>query len=336
MQKLPTSTGKEVLIKMASKGVYAILVIALLLIGGIGGTMVYYSRQTAMQTSVEDKTPAEISVESNAGTLTQVKARTIDVEDASQSQVASTLYCWNKANPKVLISNGATTSATAGTDTTVSPVTIGSTIVCTAFDSTYYGDVVEKVIETEGELIVVPVHAITSSLYIELNYQSTYATGGYTLNASGMTANAVFTFAQMKVKNNNTYSAFNLKGFAFDKVASSNVTDLVLGGSVVESSEKITRLSDTADWRFDLSEAKLMRQYDELVFPSLVVEADGNGCDDAGADIITIRVFDEQQFKSAVSGTDAVLKGVETNAPSPADVGSSDYLMAFRCSKASA
>lgn len=329
--------------KKGASGIAMLLVIGILAMVGLFGYWVLVqspapAQQTALQ--LADQT-AQLSLATGAGELALTKVRVVDKSSSNQAQVSAPFSCWDTKNPKVLLVDGTVSSSTS--DTSVTVFSKGQNVHCEAFNASWYPEAddngvvgVEQLITSGGELIQIPVRRVSSSLLMELQYRNSIMDVNNEINVSGVGASGEFSFDWVKVKNNLTYTSYMLKSFVIDTVANTNITDITLlsgDKAVVENSVRPQRLGDSANYRFDLPVAERLDAYETFTTGSLTFKADGDGCVSAGGlESLTLRVLDEQRFKSALANpANVVLAGVENDNPTPADVGASDKSIAFTC-----
>ncbi len=327
------------------------IVVALMVIV-VGGGFTWAVMSGAFKTTEQTfaGTPEEITLQQEKLALASppkvvlLKINAYDVASATpQTRVDVPVYCWKTNDPKELKVNAQVTSTSA--DTSVTVFSTGDNIHCEGFNGTYYSDVrdngdsgVEMLLKIPTESIKVPVRTIaTTGPLVELKTKSSYMDASRELNATGLTASADFSWDYISVKNNNTYSAFMLKTFGVDVVADTNVSDITIlkgDGTLNENTARIVRLGDSVNYRFDLPSAKRLDPSEVYTTGSFNIKVDGDGCENTGtnSETITLYVIDEQQFVSAKSDSlSAVLKGIENDATTPADVGASDESLAFYC-----
>jgi len=309
---------------MNRKGIngLGVALIIFMIFVSLGGSFLGYRYWQTTQTALELKTPEERAVQEGIATsLVSVKARTIDKE-TNNAQVSTTLYAWLKSEPTKQLSNGQTTSATAGTDTTISNVVVGDTLVLAGFDNaTYYPDptFTEEVIEREGELIEVPVHAITTSLEMKIydaGSETDISSSAGAVNLS-LGASETDDIDWFQVKVNSAQKSFYLDSVVFDVPANSNIANIQMEG-ITESTEKINFMKDTADYRFKLAEPVFLREYQKWRSPSVVVTASGT---DVTTEDVGVYFMDKQAYSSVNKQPGAILWGVENDADTELDIG---------------
>lgn len=290
--------------------------------------------ETAAVTTQVQQTAAILN-EGNAATL---KHRAIDLESATQAQVAARLFVEQQYDGSYALAEDNTSMSASTTTSTAS--FIGANIKACAYDATnYYGDCMEYKVDKETMLKTLGVHAITSSteLKMECSVDGTIQSVG-SCNAT-LAANEEKSMDYMKLTINASNNALNLKTIAFDVPTDSNLTDIDIAGvvspasgidfsgvSFVESSSIPERLRNTLNYRFDLPTALMLHEFDAIKTSQVTLKADSTN---NPSETVTVYVIDEALFKS-VKGSTAqhIIPGVEddtTNANAARNVGAADY-----------
>lgn len=309
---------------------------AVLAVLGLLGYMVFVPQAPVQQTALQ--VPAEErSLAVNTGQIASVKMKAVDQESSTLAQVSVPAYVWNAKEKNKLLNDA--TVLSASTTSTVNSVAIGDEICATAFNGSFYGDTVCKVVSQQSELIEIPVHAVTTGALMENYYKASIADVNSEVNLS-LGANQADSFTKLRIQNNKSNSRLNLKALVVDTASRSNISDVTILG-MEENTALPQRLvaTDTANYRFDLPEAKALDEFEDFVSGTFTLKADGDGCitiatgeGTSAGDIVILRWVDESQYKS-VKGDNAgsIASGVEDNANSPADVGRTDLTLQFYC-----
>lgn len=296
----------------------------------IAGTDVVQVQETAQATAAGLK----------VGDAATLKTRAYDRESAANSQVAATLYVeeWNGQGGGVgdfqLIEDATAMSASAATSTATS---VGAHLKVCSFDSTYYGNCDEVLVDKETKPISIDsfAHVGSGSTAVKL----TLYDSGSALTVNNLTLGSGQTDAldYLRLEVNQSNKAFNFKMLAFDLGATNNITNIEAAGnlafeglsgasgSLTESSVVPRRLRSALDYVFIVDSAIMLHEWEVLKTSSLSFQAESgqNPYED-----LTIYVIDESRFKSVQGATaNRILVGVETDADSAADVGASDQTL---------
>ena len=240
--------------------------------------------------------------------------------------LATPVYCTKNGG---LVADGTSLSTTART--TVS-VNTGDTVQCITFNGTgvrggFYGlDWKSTAIPTEIVDLDLDAYKVADSVQIKL-----YSTSGIVVN-EGTAINTVNitlgvsqtdTLNSLRLKTNESDRAFNFKGFYFDTVVGTNVSNIEVGsgGNGLQKGNYIIDYSkDQADFILDVATPILLEEFDEVDFGSIKFTADGDGCpDNVLGDLIYIYPYDSAPFRSQKEQT--IKFGYQNDADSPTDVG---------------
>lgn len=296
--------------------VFVILIIAL-----VGGGYWLFTQQDEESTT---QTIQQIATESNKGDLALAQIIVYDREASNQNTVATV---------PVYVYSGTTFArdGTASSTTRVSQkVTRGESYSYVAFNGSYYGDIRRNVvINADNDDVDLEAHAICrSGLDIKL-YDESLKTDRP--NITGVGANQKGSMEKMRVDHNDSNCAYNLAGFYFDTVSTSNISNIELSGkdSAISSSNiGIERVKEYDDYVFELNTPVMMEDGDTYDTGKITVEADGDGC---AAELVTVYAFDKAHSRSQTAGKGILENVIESDAPSPADVGGADFSDSFYC-----
>lgn len=221
---------------MNKKGnVYAIIIIAILLVAVVGGGFYLFSGKS--QKVVQDQESIkEIASITNAGDVASIGVYVRDVsQDNVNTKIAVPTYCVDADRGMVI--DGVTSSTSAEI---TGKTTIGKTLSCYAFNSTTqtaglpgeetpYFDVL---VDEEAEHIVVDAFRIPIAMGVEV-YDDSYnkATGGRANVTIG--ANGEGTFLKMRITNNQSDHWYPFGAIAFDTGSGTNISSISMVGGVV-------------------------------------------------------------------------------------------------------
>ena len=236
--------------------------------------------------------------------------------------------------------DGTDLSSSSRTDVTEG-LTVGDKFVAIAANGSYYGAWSSIItIDKQAKNLDLDNWAIaTNGGDIELKDEgeNVIANGEGGTNLT-LGASETESFYYLKIKNNNTNSAWNVAGFFIDKAANSNITTFSGEGTTTENYAVSyakdgtfgLERTDADDVMFTLATPVMLLEYDQIKFNDLQVRADGDGCAavDSG-EAFSIYVFDKAWFRS--SKENAMMYGAETDSDSPVDVGANDYSETHYC-----
>lgn len=337
--------------KKAQSGL-AIAIVAVLAVVVITGVIwggFQLNKQTALKEEelmlAKEKASKPIeqkSEESKAGDIVVVQATANDLQDNNNAQISVPSFFYTRDEGtgafKEYVGGTAGFTLSSSATTSIKPVTIGSYLCGTAFNSTggasgtvgYYGKEKCKKIQTEGENFQLEVNRICRQnqlqgyLITNLNALGQNLTGGVSQSNS---------FARLEMRVNGTDCAYNLGGWYVDVIAGTNIQDVSMedavakGATIVkleETNVNFKRLSDTDNYVFEVENPILMKEYETVKSGSFTILADGDGC--STAEPVNVTAFDKSNFQSSKSGR-PLLSGYEDDQTSPADIGSADILI---------
>jgi hypothetical protein len=332
-------------VKKIAKGNMApvwVLIVIVVIFGSIASYKMFWpsgeptelATQTVLGGTATPEQVTQAELEQNLGKSISIKVQAEDVLSSTRAKVAPPAYCWKASDDTKLLADALTLSTTAGTS--VGSLTAAKDdLICEAFNGSYYSEG-NKISLAKSDLMVIPVKAIASSVDIKMLTQNNQLlTKNYEYNATSMGVTGSFSFDYIKIWANDTYTGWNFKAIAVDTPAASNISSVSLSNGDEGEFEKgvlaLERLKDTDDYVFSLKSAIMMNYDDILKTGVFKLTANGNGLIGSGlAETVTLRFIDEQKYRSNINGNSkAILSGVEDNAPTPADVGASDFTLAF-------
>jgi len=263
------------------------------------------------------ETIEEISEISKAGELTSFKLSVKDDGD-SPNRYAGTGYCWYLDEPTTLIGGGSTSlSATAGTS--ISPVVIGKTVRCVAFDSTHHGMPENKQIKTEGEQLILDSKNISSLVGIHFYEDNTKeTTPSLTIPQSGTKK-----FNKIVFEGNVSDAGLNMKELCFgSNNSNSEVSSIEVGGLSTQSRIPYT-LRNTHNFCFKWDNAVFLRDYDEIETGVVKITVTDSF---TATETINMTIIDEAYFES-IDGS--IKLDTQADDVTPDDVGSSYVSTSF-------
>ena len=299
--------------------------------------------QTALD-KAQIKADADAKAKTEAGqeapvtikdTLVSGSLRTIDRTKDVESQVSTTAYLWDKVKKNVMLLNGASTSATAGTDTTVKNLIGGHTAEYVAFgNATYYGgklidgklQIQSEPVTQQGQVFESDVYSIiTTPLKItidEAGSETILQTGdgcATSLVNMSLVGSQTDEFENLKVTVNATQKNFYLDSVIIDTPANTNI-QLIEVPAMVLNSEKVSFLGDSQNYRFTPKDgAVFLKAYES--FSTGVIRFTAKGTDPTTEDV-DIYFTDRQKYK-AIGGSDAgeIAEGPENDKTTQEDIG---------------
>ena len=302
-----------------------------LLIAGIGGTYIWGQvKETALdeakaKADAEKKTAVETAVEVSDTIKDQLisgSLRAIDKTAGVDAQASTTAYVWDQANKKTMLLNGATTSATAGTDTSVKTLIGGHIAEFVAFGNvTYYGgklvgdklQIQSQEIDEQGEVLEADVYALlTTPLKVtitEAGSETVLDTGDSCDNSLvnlTLSANQEDAIENFKFEVNASQKNFYFDSVIVDTPANSNIDSIKIPAMTSRKDDStigsVVFLKDSDNYRFVPKDGKIfLKAYQSFNTGSVQIKA-------GGSDVVTEDVYvyfiDAQKYK-AVNGYDA-------------------------------
>lgn len=232
-------------------------------------------------------------------------------------------------------------TASSATAEITGKTVIGEKIKCWAFNSTF--QTLEPVeVDVTGESVHIVIDGFTSlgAGYGNIKFfDDSFASAGVNISVS---ASSTSTFQKMRFTNNGTDTSYNLGGFYFDTIESSNVSLIdITGGATVSgvSGKTSTNIVDSdlatdvsgrrTSWDFvfevDDDSGKAgnqpiyLEENDYIETGSVSVTADSSGCQAGAGDPVTTYGFAKGWYRSAKSG-EGVKFGHESDAQSPSAI----------------
>lgn len=326
---------------------FIVFIVFIVLAGG--GYWIYSQNQPVKQEAFITQTITEVPGQEPIANLLQGKASTLtvradDVEASSILGVSVPLY--------VVKGGEITTSATvlSPSGTTITGYSVGDTISLVAFNNTYSGEWIKDYkIPSESPNIILKVHRIAPTGFglwtvrnEASNAQTQTVAGRINITSMSASQSNSLTF---KYENNGTYMAYDLGGFYADTVVNTNITTIdfatdnpttkkgsakILAGSPYLPNPRRGSLSSArqslADKIFEVQDANggafRLRAGDYIKWTGSFL-VNGNGCPsvDTG-EALRVYAYDIVNYVSYDNKN--IFLGAETDAPSPADVGSGD------------
>ncbi len=311
-----------------------ISVVILLAVAVIGGGLYLYTSSEKTTESVVQQTAQEFAQASQSGKVASfgVYVRDISDNDVNTKKVVP-IYC-QRADGTFAIDG---TSSSSSAETT-GKTTIGDTITCWAFNSTYQTSepAVLKIIKEVDSLVIdtYRLHAQKASMDF---YDDTLTVADlYAVNLS-VSAGGSDSFSKLRLKNNVTDTILPVGGFYLDVTEGTNISNIDMSGSVSLSgmdksstqlvvstlSSAVTGRKAKWDYVFEFdddsakagNQALLLEEHDYLETGAVIVES-SVGCTagiEAGTSIIPY-VFTKGYFRETKNS--GVAYGHETDASS--------------------
>lgn len=323
-----------------------ILVIVAIIVGGSFVTYLFFpgiipaqSTLPAVQTEVQ-----QAATQIKSGDIATIG---VDVRDISQTnintKVAATFYCQDDEGN--MLADATTASATAYTNV---KTTVGSSVTCWAFDSTY------QTFETANVVVTDEYDTLT----IDAFKISTTAEGKFYVDSNSTKSQVVTvpaddegTLDKMRIKNNASSGSgwLPLGGLYFNTAEGSNITDIDPSGGVslygmdqstaqLIASSLTTKASrkDSWDYVYELdsdssaagNQVLLMEENDYFETGTVVVKGDGDGCASV-EETITPYTFQKGYYRKTLG--EGIGYGHETDASSATAIGTDVTLDTATC-----
>lgn len=252
---------------------------------------------------------------------------TVDAEDKSADDVttrrAVPIYVQNPDGDWIQTGQSSTTSSGSSTAVTSGITVSNDPYVVLAFNTTYGSTNAgtEVLIDNEAPDVNVPVFTRADHLEVTLYDADDTALSRVSANLS-LSAGETNNFNRLKVKVNQTNTAFYWYGVYFDIADNTNVSTIVLkdgdvsfennGNSGTLPLESIS----VDDKNFKLTAPQYMTEFDEKNTGNVVVSASGN---DVATESYTLYIADGSYYFS--SQGQGVQFGAENDATAPSDIG---------------
>jgi hypothetical protein len=247
------------------------------------------------------------------GKSATVSAAAFDKAGEGSSQVGTSLYAWRENGDRIYLGKK---SGSASSRTDFTNYVTGSTAEFAAFGSTYdYGKMISKAVNTEQELVNVPTWKGISSG----NVQVTFYDDGSSTSSTTLGADEEVALDKMKVKANNNGVTYNPHVIAFDKAASTNISQVNVPNANEVAVPK--HLADSYDVAYEVSNfgategEPVLKAYKAANTGTIEIQADADG---TNGETLKVAVLDKAPF---INSNDEVAYGVEDDADSPSDVG---------------
>lgn len=328
------------------KGLFAILVIVVIVLVAGVGTVMYTTFSPVKETAIPDDGAKAGGETASVASSLGVYSMDVAAISGSPYQVATPIYAWEDGFPGKLLADAKASSAT--TTTKIDGINTKKKYNVGAFNGTYYSVVLDSnnkgtlgfqkvAVELESETAQINNYKISRDLAVDLQKGTTMITGkDSTLKGSwhmygnvSMTASQTDTF-NLKVKNNQSSTAYNLYAFGVDVPVGTNVSEITNSG-LVSTMTVPQRLKDTVNYVFAISQPVMLMEFDSYTTPEFKIKADSDGCSTKGEEI-TWYTMDMGQYKSVASTTlSNILTGVEDDSSSHNDVGGPDVTVVMNC-----
>lgn len=271
----------------------------------------------------------------------------VDVRDISQtninSKVAAAFYCQDDEGS--MLADGTTSSASAYTNV---KTTLGSSVTCWAFDSTYQTYKPANIeIDRDYDTLTIDVFNISAS-----------ATGDFFKDSNSteaqhvtVPANNEGTLDKLRLKNSASSGSgwLPLGGIYFDTVAGSNISDIDVSGGVtlygmdqpsakLVKSELTSKASRKENWDYvfevdgdnskEGNQVLLMEENDYFETGVVVFKGDGDGCTTT-QETITPYTFQKGYYRKTVG--EGIGYGHETDASSATAIATDVTLDTITC-----
>lgn len=297
---------------MKKKGsAYANILLTIIVILGItavvGIPMGWYEQ--------EQTTPTGHAPPSKVGDLTSFKL-TVEDDGDNPTRYAGTGYCYDVSKPTTLISGGSV-SLSASASTTVSPVTIGQTIECVAFDSSHQGVPERMTLKTEGEEMILSSKNITGTAG-DWSFNIYEDGAKETTKSLIVPAGTSDKFDKFILGSEATDTGFNLKEICLgSNSTSSEISSITLNGLTAQTRIPYS-LRNSADFCFKYDSANFIRDFNELIVDTIKITTTASF---TAPENVTGYFLDEAHFEKVAGG---IGFDVQDDTVTPATTGATD------------
>lgn len=326
-----------------------VIAIAAVLVVAMLGIVIFVPGLLPSQSAVSPSVQTEVAQTANEVKKGGIATFGVDVRDISQTnvntKVAATFYCQDDEGN--MLADGTTASTSGYTNV---KTTLGSTVTCWAFDSTYQTYEPTNIeITSEYDTVTLDAYNLSTSATGDF-----FKDGNFTASQTlTVTADNEDTLDKLRLKNSAVSGSgwLPLGGIYFDTVASSNVSDIDATGGVtlygmdatsakLVTSDLNTRVNsrkESWDYVFEIdadsaepgNQVLLMEENDYFETGVITVKGDGDGC--GGADeTITPYTFQKGYYRKTLG--DGIGYGHETDASSSTAIGTDQTLDTITCS----
>lgn len=304
------------------QGTIVVILIAVLVLG-LGVWTRGFGLFPEEEIVTEEKIEKQVAA-AKAGDISSYKLSAEDNSD-NPTRYAATAYVWNTATPTKLKGGGSLTLS-ATTATTIPSTTVGESLTAVAFDSTHYG--IETVLDLKGESDEDTLKTLNASSTNEIFL---FEDGTKEIGSPDLTiaAGATDTFDKWTYKANVADKGINLKGVCFGRNMTGDTSEIVsikLDG--FSTMTRPYRGRNTYTFCQQLPIAIYIEDYATEIFGSIKIEMSSGFT--ATRETVNMTLIDEAYFES-IDGS--IQLGIETDSPSPADVGLADVVIAFNITK---
>lgn len=307
-----------ILITLMTLSLIAFLAVAVVVVWGIT-KQTQISQDTQIQPG-----EATVSLVGKAATLS-VNARDKAADDVT---TRATVPVYIKDPQGVWIETGGTSTSTTTSQAFTAGISVSNTpYQVLAFNASFQSSDGPKdfAISDEAKVADVSVYRVANQLELILFDKDNIATLAGNSNLS-LGAGETSNFNKLRIRVNQTNVGYNLYGFFWDMNANTNISSISMKNGEI-SIEPVNSLplarTQLDDLSFKLTTPLLMYEFDDVETGNIVVQADGDnppGVD--AAESFRLYAVDAAYYYSAKG--EGVKFGPESDATSPADVGSLD------------
>jgi hypothetical protein len=309
------------------------MLVALLVVALVGGGFIAWKQGLFTSNSAVGEDQQQIINQvADASKTGQVATVGVYVRDISNNnvntKVAVAVYCLDNAGTMII--DGTSSSTTAEI---TGKTSIGKTLTCYAFNSTYQNkDPVVVTVDDEYEHIVIDAFRVPTNGKIQF-YTDTFTTGYGTANVTAP-ASGSGTLSKMRITNNNSDTILPLGGVYMDVPVSTNITNIEMSGSATLSGfpsgvsasfvkstlgTGVSARKELWNYVFEIAGNKplLVEENDYLESGSITVTADADSCTE---ETIAVYGFTKGNFRSALGNS--IGFGSESDASTPVVISS--------------
>ena len=310
--------------KVTGMGVLVTLALLVVIVAGVGISWVVF-QSGAQQTAVQTPTAVDIPI-SSQGKSASARVFVYDREAKPHALVAIPFYAWDKQTPTILSADGTTSSTTARTNV---QTTTGKILQFISYQvANYYGKVVDVPIDTESVDVDLDVYNVVPNVRRSGMQLDAFDRDDNSISASiAMVGSETYTLSRLRIIQNNSVAAFNLKLIAINSSKATSDIDSVVVNPLAKVSCPLNEVRNgTFTWCYELATPIMLHEFDQWNSGTVPIKASGSN----PSETLTWKAVDWAEYKASKgSNANSITYGYEDDADTPADVGALNILSNF-------
>jgi hypothetical protein len=222
-----------------AQGIIVVIILIALAVIAVGAIVYAVTKEPTTQATVQ--VAEEVAAVTKAGDIASIGVYVRDISrDDVNTKVAVAFYC-QSADGSFII-DGSTSSTSSET---TGKTTIGDTVTCYAFNSSYQTVAPEVVtVDSEVEHIVIDAYQIPTSETLMDLYDDTLTVSDSAVSNLSVGADGSDSYSKLRLKNNNTNTILPVGGFYVDVNEATNISNIDMSGIASLSGFKDTIAND--------------------------------------------------------------------------------------------